>query len=127
MARRAFVEPGERDRDVRIDQRSGTTDAKQRSGYPVEAAAWSTLAARVPMKKVDVSARERFTENQVAAAYDTVWEMEYRADMDPELVDIPKTRRLFYEGRVHDVVDASQIGRREGIELVTLASTKVPA
>jgi hypothetical protein len=53
--------------------------------------------------------------------------MYYRADMDPDLVDVPKARRLVFGGRVHDIAAAQHLGRREGIELSTKATTQVPA
>jgi hypothetical protein len=42
--------------------------------------------------------------------------------MDPDLVDVPKLRRVLFHGRIHDIVAANQIGMREGVELLTLAS-----
>jgi hypothetical protein len=41
--------------------------------------------------------------------------------MDPDLLDVPKRRRLVYKGRTYDIVAAGQIGRNEGVELLTLA------
>ncbi len=113
------MEPGERDRSVIVQQ---LTDSVGTSGFPVET--WDTLDT-VWMRKLDVSGRERFMAAQLSAPIDTQWEMGYRADMDPELEDVRKTRRLVYQGRVFDIVDASQIGRREGIELLTLAKGAV--
>src|SRR4051812_22838159 len=111
------MEVGERDRAVTIQQRS-STDARGASGMPVET--WTTLATPVWMRKEDIGGRERFAASQLTQAYTTRWEMGYRADMDPELVTVIKVRRLLYQGRTYDVVDASQIGRREGIELLTM-------
>jgi len=113
------MEVGERDRAVTIQQLVETTPE---SRFPTER--WTTLTATVWMRKMDVSASERVTAEQIAAAFDTQWEMGYAANMDPELVDVPKKRRLLYLGRVHEIVSASQIGRREGIELLTIASTR---
>lgn len=113
--RRAPMEAGERDRLVTLQ---AVTQGKGASGAPVETVA--TLAS-VYASKADLSARERYLADQESAAADTRWEIDYRSDMDPELVDVPKSRRLVYQGRSHDIVTASQIGRREGVELVTLA------
>jgi SPP1 family predicted phage head-tail adaptor len=114
------MEPGERDRAVVIQQ---VTDSIGSAGSPVET--WTTLDAQVWMRKLDASQAERFRAAQLSAPFDTQWEMGYRDDMDPELVDVTKVRRLVYQGRVYDIVSASQIGRREGIELLTLAKGKV--
>jgi hypothetical protein len=115
------LEPGDRDQIVVIQQCAADESAST-SGYPVET--WSTLVAAMPASKLDLGGRERFTGQQLAAAYDTRWQINYRLDMDPDLVDVPKRRRLVHRGRVHDIVAAAQIGRRDGIELLTLAATR---
>lgn len=127
MARRHLVngtavpmEPGERDRAVTIEQ---ADDAVSTSKIPIER--WTTLASIVWMRKLDANMSERVKAEQVAAAFDTQWEMGYWKEMDPELVDVSKSRRLLYQGRLHLIVGASLIGRREGIELLTISSTKV--
>lgn len=116
------MEPGERDKAVMIEQ---STDSTPPSRVPKET--WSTLATLVWMRKMDAKSSERFTVGQVAANFDTQWEMPYRADMDPDLVDVPKSRRLVYQGRVYPIVGAGLIGRHEGIEILTRSSSRVPA
>lgn len=109
------MEPGERDRRVVIQQ---MTDSSATSGFPVEA---PTTLATVWMRMLDVSGLERYTAQQLSGYSVTQWEMGYRSDMDPELVNVVKTRQLLYQGRTYDITAASMIGRREGIELITLA------
>lgn len=113
------MEPGERDKRVTIQQ---LTTAKAGSGYPKET--WTTLSTAY-MRILDLRATERFQASQNAPSAETQWEMGYRDDMDPERVDVPTTRRLVYQGRVYDITAASMIGRRDGIELLTIAKTKV--
>lgn len=112
------MEPGERDRAVTIQQ---LTESNATSGFPKEG--WTTLVTPVWMRKMDRKGDERFRADQNAGGYETQWEMGYRTDMDPELVNVVKSRRLLYQGRVHDIIEASMIGRREGIELLTIAGT----
>jgi hypothetical protein len=112
-SKRTRLDAGLRDRVVTIQQRSSVDVPDEDSGEPVET--WTTL---------DIAAWERFKADQTAARYDTKWEMNYRLDMDPELVDVPKTRRLVVNGRYHDIVACFEIGRRAGIEVLTMASTK---
>lgn len=112
------MEVGERDRAVTIQQ---LVESTPESRFPTER--WITLTATVWMRKMDASASERVKGDQIAAAFDTQWEMGYAVNMDPELVDVAKKRRLLFLGRVYEIVAASQIGRREGIELLTIAST----
>lgn len=114
------MEPGERDRAVTIQHLTETVTPGLK---PKEV--WESLASLVWMRKLEAKASERLKSETVAANFDTQWEMGYWPDMDPELVDVAKTRRLLYLGRVHLVVSASLIGRREGIELLTIASTKI--
>jgi len=110
-----------RDRTITIQQ---LTDSVGSSGAPVEG--WSTLV-EMPASRLDISGQERFRAGQESAAIDTVWEINYRADMDPELVDVPKKRRIVTGGRYHDIVAARQSERRKLIELVTLAGSAVEA
>jgi head-tail adaptor len=119
--RRGAFEPGLRDRVVTIESRSATDAVDATSGEPTET--WTTLVANMPAAKTDVSGWERFRMDQQSARADQRWEMNYRADMDPELVDVPKLRRLVVSGRTLEIVAASEIGRREGIELLTLAAS----
>lgn len=109
------MEVGERDRLVTIQQ---TSDGVSASGFPTET--WTTLTTAW-MRAMDITGMERFAAQQLSAQSVTQWEMGYRSDMDPELVNVSKTRRLLYQNRVYDITAASQIGRREGIELITLA------
>jgi SPP1 family predicted phage head-tail adaptor len=118
--RRGSFEPGLRDRVVTIEYRS-TTDQVDAEGAPTET--WTTLVGSMPAAKSDITGWERVRASQTSARYDTRWEINYRLDMDPELVDVAKLRRLVVSGRVHDIVAASEIGRREGIELLTMAAS----
>lgn len=112
---------GMRDTLVAIEQRP-SSDAVDDSGFPDDDAnAWSTLAAEEWMHRHALGGQERFVRNQEAASVDTIWTMRYRDDMDPDLWDVAKLRRLRHEYRVHDIVSATVIGRKDGIELVTLS------
>lgn len=122
MARTLPIDPGERDRLVTIQQRGA--DTTDEAGEPVET--WTTLVSAY-MRRIDAGGRERFQAAQLSAPYDTRWEMGYRADMDPDLVDVPKRRRLLYKGRFYDIVQAALINRQDGIELSTLASGRAEA
>lgn len=110
------MEAGERDRFVTIQQ---LTESIGESGFPVET--WTSLCGAWA-RKVDIIARERFTRtDQLAAQQQTVWELNYRPDMDPDLIDVPKKRRLVYQSRIYDITVASMIGMKEGVEVQTIA------
>lgn len=121
--RQTPMEPGERDRIITIEERPAA-DAVDDAGTPIDGP-WTTLVAEMPAARLDVQGGERFRSEQESARYDTRWEINYRADMDPDLVDVPKLRRIVEFGRTYDIESASVIGRRAGIELLTLSSTKV--
>lgn len=103
---------------VTIEQRPAA-DAVDASYTPVDGP-WTTLAKEW-MAQETVGGEEQFRARQMSASYDTRWHMTYRKDMDPNLVNVPKLRRLVYSGRVYDVLVATMNGRRDGIELTTLA------
>ena len=115
-----LISSGKMDRAVTIEAL-----AEAASGYPVET--WGTLADLEWMEKVTVSGSERFATAQVAAQVQTVWRMHWRADMDPDAVDVPKTRRLVFMDRVFDITSAVEVGRRQGIELTTVAASRTDA
>lgn len=112
---------GKRDRLIKIEKFAAADAGDPNSGEPVET--WTTLERCMPVARIGVSGWERFKENQVTARFDDAWEMNYRADMDPDLIDLPKRRQLVYEGRTLDIVHGQVIGRRAGIVVLTLAST----
>lgn len=110
------MEPGERTRVVEIQQ---LTEGQSASGFPIET--WTALATLFA-SRTDVSGREYFAAGaQVSQRAFTRWEVGYRADLDPELVDVPKRRRLVHQGKIFDISDASLIGQKAGVELTTLA------
>lgn len=86
--------------------------------YPVDV--WTTLAT-VFMSRVPLRADERFAANQDTAYVEMRWQMPYVPEMDPDIVDVPATKRLTYRGRDYDIQEAVLLDRRVGIELVTRA------
>lgn len=112
-------ESGTRDRLVTIET---LVESQGGSGFPVEG--WSPLATVWAKKTENMGNRfinQRFDQNQITEPFDTHWELPYSADWDPELVDVQKKRRLVVRGRVHDIVWAGEIGRRVGVQVLTLA------
>lgn len=106
---------GQRDKLVTIQQLTSSVGATR---FPVET--WTTLGTAY-MSRTESSAMERFVSGQQSASQETVWEMDYQADMDPDLLNVPKSRRLIYQGRTYDITAATTIEPKRGIELLTLA------
>lgn len=115
---------GRRDRLITIEQISATDVAEASSGEPVET--WTTLVENLPASRLDLSGDERVQATQTSARFDAEWGINWRADMDPDLYDLPKVRRVVLGDRVHDIVSGVEVGRRAGLILRTLASSKVP-
>lgn len=102
-------------------------DAVDTSGFPTEQ--WATLYPLVAMSREDIVSQSRgqehFVAGQLSGAKLTRWEMDYAPDMDPDVHDVPKFRRLLYLGRVHDIIDAALIGQRRAVELRTTSAKRV--
>src|SRR5688572_26854894 len=98
------MEPGERDRAVKIEK---LTTSKGPSGAPVET--WTTLVDPYWVRKMQVRQSERFQALQTTAPPDTQWEGGYRSDMDPDLLNVVKLRRIVYQGWIYEIVAADQI------------------
>ncbi len=94
------------------------------SGFPTEtvAASYDLWAARNDLTNSGWS-RERNAGNQVSARLETEWVLPYRAEIDPELVDVCKVFRLVYQGRTHDIVIASLIGQKHAVLVTTTVRT----
>lgn len=113
---------GRRDKLVTIQAATDTVDA---GGFPVQI--FADLPDKSWMSKKDLSDGERFAErfdaNQVSARMYTEWQLMYRADMDPDAVNVQKLRRLSYRGRTYDIVHGSLMEAHEGrgIKLITIA------
>lgn len=112
---------GRRDSTVTIQQARPVTAT---TGVEIEN--WVDLHPTERMSRLDVRADERDAANQTSAFVETVWQMPYRCDMDPDLVDVPAKRRLVFSGRAYDIRSAVRIGRH-GIELLTVAGSRLPA
>ncbi len=111
------------DRQVTIQYRR---DGTSTSEFPVDD--WDTTRSRSVMMARQERARqdfrgvEKLNDFQVRSVAETRWIMGYREDMDPDLVDVTKDRRLVYQGRVMDITSGEHIGRKERIELTTIAN-----
>lgn len=103
------------------------TEGVDNSGAPQES--WSTLCVAW-MGRTEAQAQrgsETWKGDQLSGSIVTKWLMRYLETMDPDLIDVPKKRRLAYRGKVYDIVHANTVDRQEGIILQTLAHTAVVA
>ena len=105
---------GQRDRLIAIEQCVDTVGPSQ---FPLET--WTTLAPTVWAARDDDSGDEPFRADQVSGVAGVTWTIPYRADCDPEVVDVVKQRRLTCQGRVYDIVSAEQVSYRRALVLRT--------
>lgn len=110
---------GERQHLVTVQQ---LTETKGESKMVVQT--WTALM-QIRASKDDASGRERFVASQTTSPYDTTWQIPYIASMDPDIVNVPKNRRILYQGRVYDIVSARTVGFHRVVELETLAGGTV--
>jgi len=108
--------------DVTIQQ---LTETKGPSQVPVRS--WTSLVDPAWMARESQIGSETFGASQLSAEATIVWTMRYLASMDPDLVDVPKARRLIYRGRSYEIVQAEHVGRQEAIMLTTKSASKVAA
>lgn len=116
-----MIDPGARDRSIVVQSRP-STDAVDASYAPVDT--WSDLCTMWALKR-RASGGERNRLGQTTVAAIDVFEVNYRADLDPEQLNVPKLRRILFNGRVYDVIDAEVVDRRDGIRLYALAGEQV--
>lgn len=85
----------------------------------------SVLASGVSVYREDMDSRDRSTEDfkagQYTARLETQFVMPYRADMDPEAVDVAATRDVLDGSRAYDILFGKQLGLRRQILLVARA------
>lgn len=120
------IDPAELSKKIVIEQ---LTEGSGASGLPTES--WTNLVGGdggVMAKKEDLRGNERFQASQLSSPFDTRWLIWYREDMDPDLLDVPKTRRIVYQNRRYDIVAAQNVEItqiRQAIVIDTLASGRL--
>jgi hypothetical protein len=110
---------GDRDKLVTIQQ---IAEVEGGGSFPTGA---PTYLAEEWMAREDVPGGEAFSADQTSARFDVEWVMRYRADMDPDLVDVPKARRLVFKGRAHDIIGAVNEPGDAEIRLRTITSSRI--
>jgi SPP1 family predicted phage head-tail adaptor len=102
------VKAGRLDRRVQLQSRVVTRNASGEDvvTYSVVGDVWA--------EKFDLRGREFYAAQQAKADVTTRWRIRWRSD-------VSVLHRLVYEGRSYDINAAAEIGRREGLELVTTA------
>jgi hypothetical protein len=112
---------GARYRQVTIEAMTESTGS---SGRPVET--WAPLMTAM-MDRLDLTGTERFADANTTTRVETRWTAPYNPQYDPELMNVPKYRRLSFMGQTYDIVRALPIGRQSQIAIETIASAGTSA
>lgn len=120
MSRSTLVPSGKRDELITLKKRESSDTPDLESGEPVET--WTTLVRQMPASKQYINGDERQRNDQTVMHYDQRWVINYRIDMDPDLVDVQKLRQIVFNGRTLDIVYGQQIDRKRQIALYTLGN-----
>ncbi len=97
---------GDLDRKIKIEK---NTPSKNDFGEDVEK--WSTFST-VWAKVIPLRGQERFESKLVSAELDTMFRIRYLAGVIP-------TMRIIHETRIYDIHAVMEIGRREGLDLLS--------
>jgi len=101
------VRAGNIDRQVELQSKSVKQD-----GYGEEIETWTRVATIWAGRK-DLRGTEFFAAKQLSAEIACKWIVRYRNDITPY------ASRLVYEGNTYEVLAVIELGRREGLELMT--------
>jgi hypothetical protein len=112
--------------EVTVQRKPDPTEVDA-SGAPIDGTWVDLITAKMARESERSGTGEQFKAGQESAAFVTLWTMRYHPQMDRDLVDVPALRRLVYQGRAYDILDAETIDRKNGIRLRTLAASKVAA
>jgi len=99
--------------------RSGSLDRKitiqkktvSQNTFGEEVETWSTFS-KVWAKVIPLRGQERFESKQVNAELDTMFRIRY-------LTGVLPTMRIVHETRLYDIHSVAEIGRREGLDLLS--------
>ena len=110
---------GERELYITIHQ---LTESQAESNFPTEE--WTQLT-KVWARRDYLSLEERTAADQLSATVVQRWEIPYAVSMDPDRVDVAKTRRLSYLNRTYDILSAEILPRASGRSIVLTTLAKV--
>lgn len=116
------MNPGELIRRVTFQS---LTSVKGTTGFGTEV--WVDFVTVAAAKK-DLRGEERLQAAQLSSPFDTMWQTWYRKDLDPDVLDVTRVRRIIYQGRIYDITRAMPIeifNMRQGLEFETLAGGRL--
>jgi len=103
------MKAGRKDRRIAIQTLTTTRSA---TGAVTEA--W-ILAHTVWAEKTHIDGGEKFTGDQLVSEAYVNFKIDYISNISPRL------HRVLYEGRVYDILNTAEVGRREALNIVTKA------
>lgn len=103
------MKAGPLDRTVAIERVTVVED-----DYGGQIETWQTLAT-VPAQVAQQSGREFLAAAQTQAERRVLFRLRW-------LAGVTVLDRVLYDGRTHNILDVKELGRREGLELMTVAA-----
>ena len=97
------------DRRVMLQRRTVVYD-----DYGGEIEAWAELAT-VPAQVIEQSGREFLAADQIQAEKRVLFRLRW-------IEGVTVLDRVSHDGRLHNIQDVKELGRREGVELATVAA-----
>lgn len=104
---------GRMDRQIAIQSVSTAQNS-----YGEEIETWTDVAT-VWASRESQRATERFAAQQRYATIDAIWTIRFNEDWTPAIS--PKTHRVVFESRTYEILGVLEIGREEGVQLITKA------
>lgn len=105
------LQAGQLDRQITIQS---ATEAQATDGFPAKT--WANIATdpTVWAQVVPLRGRERFDAQQINAEVDTLFRTRWRSDLTEQM-------RIVYDSTPYDITALTEMGRRDGLEILTVA------
>ena len=104
------MKAGTLDREITIERQGPPYD----DGYTTQPGEWEALAT-VPAQVVEQGGNEFMRLEQVTATERVAFRIRW-------IEGVTVTDRVTYQGRVHNIVQTKELGRRDGLEIMTVAA-----
>ncbi len=102
------MQAGKLDRKITIQRRYVSQNE-----FGEEVVDWQNICSPVSAEKRSGSGVERYVSTQYVGKSILIFRIRWSSDVK----EVTTKHRVLFEGRVHDILDKREIGRRDGIDL----------
>jgi len=107
------MKPGRMDRHITIQELTADSPAQDTYGAPSES--WGTYK-KMWAEKRDTGGIESYMSKALQAEITTIWRVRYDSGITHKM-------RIYYNSEGYDIVSINEIGRKEGLEIMTTKLT----